>query len=356
MPDHPSALSATSGCSWSQAGGVLRVVLGLAACALVPLIAGCQSTATSGTTVMPSALPALREGPHEAVIGGVRHWYRVTGTCSPGAVPVVFLHGGPGEGSDRFATLIGPRLEGDLCMVYFDQRGSGRSDRSQDGDYAIPTLVADIEGLRQALGPPRIALVAHSFGVLLALEFAAAHPEHVTRLVLAGGVSDVPAAIQAQCERLAGANPEAHARAVEAAAGSGMPCNIFRALPGPEAEAFFEANMFPYPRTLALLDSVDAASGYENTGELGRALFAGGLLEYRFGGHDRLTMPVLVIAGLLDYQGGREPHRELVRRLPNARLLEYEESGHFMYVEEPDRFARNVVAFLSEPLGRRPSQ
>lgn len=355
MPDNHSARSATLDGSEPRTGSVLRVVLGLAACALIALTVGCRSASPPGATGATSA-PTLREGTHEAIIGGVRHWFRVAGECSRGAVPVVFLHGGPGEGSDRFATLIGPRLEADLCMVYFDQRGSGRSDRSGNGDYAIPTLVADIEGLRQALGVPRIALVAHSFGVLLALEYAAAHPGHATRLVLAGGVSDVPAAIQAQCERLAEVNPEAHARAVEAAADSDMPCNIFRALPGPEAEAFFEANMFPYPRTLALLDSVDAASGYENTGEMGRALFAGGLLEYHFASHERLTMPVLVIAGLLDYQGGREPHRNLVRRLPNARLLEYEASGHFMYVEEPDRFARDVVGFLTEPLRQSDSQ
>jgi len=350
MITHPSASPGPSG---PQAGGALRSVLGAVALIVGALSVGCQTTAPGDRV---AAAAAHREGPRETVINGVRHWYRVAGACERGAVPVVFLHGGPGEGSDRFATLIGPRLEGDLCMVYFDQRGSGRSARSPDGDYAIPTLVADIEGLREALGAPRIALVAHSFGVLLALEYAAAHPEHVTRLVLAGGVSDVPAAIEAQCERLAEVNAEAHARAVEAAAGSGMPCNIFRALPGPEAEAFFEANMFPYPRTLTLLDSVDAASGYENTGEMGRALFAGGLLQYQFARHDRLRMPVLVIAGLLDHQGGREPHRELVRRLPNARLLEYEASGHFMYVDEPARFARDVVAFLTEPLGRRPSQ
>jgi proline iminopeptidase len=234
-------------------------------------------------------------------------------------------------------------------MVYFDQRGSGRSDRPQNGDYAIPTLVADIQALRQVLGVPRIALIAHSFGVLLALEYAAEHPANVTRVVLSGGVSDLPAAIRAQCERLAEVNPEAYTRAKEAAAGGEMACDIFRALPGRQAETFFESNMFPDRRTLARIDSVDAANGYRNTGEMGRALFAGGLLQYRFARHEHLTMPVLVIAGLQDHQGGREPHRELVRRLPNARLLEYERSGHFMYVDEPERFTRDVTAFLSAP-------
>lgn len=324
-----------------------RVLLRMGRIGAVWILVALGACATPGEEASHPISPGLESGTRTAVIGGVEHWYRVAGECSPGSVPVVFLHGGPGEGSDRFATLAGPRLEDALCLVYFDQRGSGRSERPADGDYAISTLGTDIDGLRRLLGAPRIAIIAHSFGVLLALEYAAAYPEHVTRLVLAGGVSDVPAAIRAQCDRLALVDPEAHARALDLAAGTDMHCNIFRALPGPDAEAFFEANMFPDPTTLARLDSVDAASGYDHTGEMGRALFQGGLLEYRFSGHDRLTMPVLIIAGLLDHQGGREPHRTLARLLPRATLLELEGAGHFMYVDAPDRFAREVRRFLN---------
>ena len=322
--------------------------LAAVATALLSVLACQPSRASTATSAPPPAAlaPAIPTGPRDVVLNGLRHWYRVAGSCTAGAVPAVFLHGGPGEGSNRFASLIGPGLENDLCLVYFDQRGSGRSDRSPGGDYAIPTLVSDIEALRDSLGAPRIALLAHSFGVLLALEYAAEHPERVTRMVLAGGVSDVPAARRAMCERLAVVNPEAYARATVDTVPSDAGCKIHRALPGRQAEAFYESNMFPDRRTLARIDSVDSANGYRNTGEMGRALFAGGLLEYRFARHERLTMPVLVIAGLHDHQGGREPHRELVRRLPNARLAEYEGSGHFMYVDEPQRFARDVTEFL----------
>lgn len=326
---------------------ILTAAILATGCRPVTAPRGAVLDTTAKASSKAAALPrGLTAGEHMVVINGVHQWYRVAGACSAGTVPVVFLHGGPGEGSNRFATLIGLRLEPDLCMVYFDQRGSGRSERPQSGDYAIATLVADIGALQRELGVPRIALVAHSFGVLLALEYAAERPEQVTRVVLAGGVSDVPASIAAQCERLAIVNPQAYTRARELAAGSDMPCDIFRALPGPEAQAFFQSNMFPDRSTLATL-KVDAANGYKNTGEMGRALFAGGLLKYRFTRHGRLAMPVLVIAGLQDHQGGREPHRQLVRDLPNARLLEYEASGHFMYVDEPERFARDVIAFLN---------
>lgn len=310
-------------------------------------LAGCRTTFNGGTAGGEAPVPSLQTGVHEAVIGGVRHWYRVAGECAGGKPPVLFLHGGPGEGSDRFSTFAGPRLEDSLCMIYFDQRGSGRSDRAADGNYGIPTLTADIEGLRRTLGVPSMAIVAHSFGVLLALEYAASHAQHVSRMVLAGGVWDIPAALDAQCERLRELNPRAYARAAAAAAGSEPSCDLFRALSGPEMEAFFEANMFPDRRTLTLLASVDSASDYQHKGEMGRALFAGGLLTYRFTKHDRVSMPVLVIAGQEDHQGGTL-HRDLVRLLPRARLHEYEETGHFMYIERPERFARDVVSFMNE--------
>ena len=82
---------------------------------------------------------------------------------------------------------------------------------------------------------------------------------------------------------------------------------------------------------------------------MGGALFRGGLLNYRFTMPERLTMPVLVIAGRHDGTARPEGLRELARRLPNARFVAYERSGHFVYLDEPERFARDVIAFFTAP-------
>ena len=100
-------------------------------------------------------------------------WYREAGVGSTSTPPVVFLHDGPGYNSYSFAALKGPRLESTLRMIYLDQRGNGRSERSANRDYAMTTLVADVQALRQQFGVPRIAIIGHSFGTILALEYAA---------------------------------------------------------------------------------------------------------------------------------------------------------------------------------------
>jgi proline iminopeptidase len=282
----------------------------------------------------------LSLGAHNEVINGVRLWCRVAGQQQ--GTPVVFLHGGPGQGSETFARFAGPALERSHRIVYLDQRGSGRSEKHWKKEYSLDLMVDDIEQLRRHLGVEQLALIGHSFGTILALEYAAKYPQHLSHLVLSGTVVDFPAIIDLACARLEKVDPTTYAEAVaRLAKGSKRRCHIFVA-----PRKFIDGNMYPDPATMKLVDETDASDGMHNTGEIFGVLAKQGLLEYRFEGHGRLAMPVLAIAGAKDYQAAVEPVRAFVARLRNARLLEYEGRGHFMFVEDPERFARDVSSFL----------
>lgn len=341
---------------WAGAAGV-GVAL-LAACA--PASTQRSSVATAGGSTNASALPAgLRAGEHEYIVDGVRFWYRVGGNPTTTVAPVVFLHGGPGYNSYSFARLVGPRLEGSLLMVYFDQRGSGRSERPWTRDYALGTLVDDIEALREQLGVERINVIGHSFGGTLGLEYAAKYPERVSRFAFVGGLSDAVVSCRQRVERLRARYPDEVARALADTANRGVKdCDLeFRALRREEREAFNDAGIFQDSASKNLQARIDSASGLRNTGEMSRALFGSGMLDYRFSGHARLTMPVLVLHGRNDLAVGAEAPRELARALPNARFVEYESAAHFPYLNDPERFARDIVAFFTEPwtgTGRSP--
>ena len=317
-----------------------------AALVVVLLTSGCGGRAPG--SVGPESGAALATGEHQVVVNGVRLWYRVAGDGSEGVAPVVFLHGGPGQGSQSFAALAGPVLEPTLRMVYLDQRGSGRSERPWNWAYSVDLLVEDLEGVRRALGVERINLIGQSFGAVPALEYAARYPERVERMVIAAGLSDVPATMSAGCERLAEVYPEIYERAMADARAQGSDtCNLFGAITDQaERQAFFNRNMFPVAESERLITLHDTAGGLRNTGELGGAIFEQGFFTWRFTGHDRLTMPVLVVAGAQDYQIGLAPQRALADALPRAELLVYEGAGHFMYVDQPERFARDVSAFF----------
>ena len=104
---------------------------------------------------------------------------------NPAGKPAVFLHGGPGAGSDKRARqFFDPHH---YRIVVFDQRGCGRSRPSASlVENTTWHLVADIERLRKHLGIERWLVFGGSWGSTLALAYAEAHPERVTELVLRG--------------------------------------------------------------------------------------------------------------------------------------------------------------------------
>ena len=324
---------------------LLRSLAALLAVATVPTFLNSCATATMDRAdAFPSG--AMRIGEHRATLNGSTIWYRVAGRWNGRSAPVVYLAGGPGGNSYPFEKVGGPQLERDRLVVYYDQRGTGRSERPESGDYAISTLVDDIEALRVHLGVPRISLLAHSFGAVLALEYGAKYPDRLEAAVLAGPLWNAPSSCVEHIERLAVLRPEAYAQLMA----RGMPAedDACGASPirGRERERITEANMFPNPATQALLNRLETESQLTNTGELGRAVFQQGLTRYRFSGAPRVTAPVLVIGGSKDYAAGPRTQRRLADVLPHGRYLEYEGLGHWMFLEDPERFARDAATFL----------
>lgn len=105
--------------------------------------------------------------------------YKVAGNGKP----CLYIHGGPGQGFDSFELMKGNNLEKKLTMIYFDQRGSGSSEKA--ANYHMETMLKDIETLRKHLGIKKFYLLAHSFGGMIATEYANEYPEHVEGLILA---------------------------------------------------------------------------------------------------------------------------------------------------------------------------
>ncbi|MGZ3419960.1 MAG: prolyl aminopeptidase [Polyangiales bacterium] len=104
---------------------------------------------------------------------------------NPNGKPVVFLHGGPGGGTEpKMRRFFDPSA---YRIVLFDQRGCGKSTpHAELGENTTWHLVADIERIREHLGIERWQVFGGSWGSTLALAYAEEHPERVTELVLRG--------------------------------------------------------------------------------------------------------------------------------------------------------------------------
>jgi len=101
-----------------------------------------------------------------------------------GGEPLVLLHGLASNA--RIWDLTAPLLAGGFRIVALDQRGHGLSDKP-DGGYDFASISGDLAAFVQGLGLERPALVGHSWGANVALQFAADHPDGVSALALVDG-------------------------------------------------------------------------------------------------------------------------------------------------------------------------
>ncbi|HEV2148843.1 MAG TPA: alpha/beta fold hydrolase [Longimicrobiaceae bacterium] len=129
---------------------------------------------------------AAGEVPREGYLpgaAGARIFYRVLGN---GPDTIVAVHGGPGAGMNAILSELEPLAE-NHTVIFYDQRGGGRSELPQDTSLlAMRYFVDDLEALRRFFGLERMSIIAHSFGPVLVAHYAREHPERIERMVFFG--------------------------------------------------------------------------------------------------------------------------------------------------------------------------
>ena len=104
-------------------------------------------------------------------------------------MPIVVLHGGPGMDQSYLLPQM-LELAKDHDVIFYDQRGSGRSAiQPLDPDQInMKRFVKDLEAVRKYFGFQKMILLGHSWGGILAAEYAIAYPQHVAGLILMDSV------------------------------------------------------------------------------------------------------------------------------------------------------------------------
>jgi pimeloyl-ACP methyl ester carboxylesterase len=264
-----------------------------------------------------------------------------------GSGPILVCHpGGPGFSSRYFGDLAG--LGGQFTLVLLNPRGTEGSDRPADPRaYETDDYVADLDELRAHLGVERMLLLGHSHGGVVAQAYAARHPERVERLVLASTL----ARFQAEQE-------QAMQAAMAAKAGEPWYEDATDALRAEQAgewgtdeelAAIVRRELPFYFRTYGGREQ-RYVQGLEGEVPVGDALklfneeiFASFDLRPELG---RITAPTLVLTGEDDFICGPVCAEEIANGAAGAELVLVPDCGHFVFVEQPDRFAAAVGGFL----------
>ena len=251
--------------------------------------------------------------------------------------PTVVLHGGPGAHHDYLLPGFDVLAEG-RTLVYYDQRGGGRSPVEREVPVGWREHVTDLDALRELWGLERLVIAGYSWGGLLAMLYAVEHPDRVERLAL---VSPAPAwrAARESFERrfaernLAPSLQEERRRLRE----SGMRES------DPEAyqRRVFELSVVPY---FADPSRVGGLTAFRVTGRTQQEVW-NSLGDYDLRpALSRLDLPALVLHGEED-PIPLESARAVADAL-GAPFHALRDCGHVPHVEAPEAFRRLLDPFL----------
>ena len=220
-------------------------------------------------------------------------------------------------------------------MVYFDLPGHGRS--PDPADYSFAGMVSAIDEVRATLALQRVTLLGSSYGGFLSLHYALAHPEHVERLIL---VDTAPSfgfretslriakeraspsmlgALQHLWDDSLANDGEFHAAWREL-----LPL-YFHALDSARVRALADAGTYRLDTRRKILPEF---ATYDVRGRLGE-----------------ISAPTLILAGRHDWITSIEQAQQLNAGIHRSRLVIFEESGHYPFIEEPARFCEIVKSF-----------
>ncbi|MCW2276960.1 alpha/beta fold hydrolase [Heliophilum fasciatum] len=284
-----------------------------------------------------------------AQVNGIRLFFDIEGSShvvqgpSMRRKPVCFLlHGGPGSDHSDFKPWLSPLAE-DMQLVYIDHRGNGRSERCHPSTYTIAQMADDVEALRQYLGLDDIMLLGHSFGGMVAMEYALRYPRHATHLILANTTAN------ADCLR----------RVAESAASVANPTqrNLLPLLfaghlnSETEYEYWWEQCLPLYFHRTSRQTMQEMCARCQGSFEVCQYMFRHEIPHFNLTPHlHHIQASTLIVAAQHDWVTPTCCAIDMVNRIPGAKLAVFDDTGHMPFVEAPEEFNRLIKGFIEAGL------
>jgi len=254
--------------------------------------------------------------------------------------PMIVLHGGPDFDHGYLLPDL-DRLADAFRLIYYDQRGRGRSAEGvQPDDVTLASDVGDLDRVRQHFQLESPALLGHSWGAVLALEYTLRYPTRVSHLVLMNpapaSASDVAVLRKAYLQKLGADMDRQRTIMASAAYQDGDPAAVV---------ARYRIHFKPalarpqdYEKLMAAMKAGFVSQGKEGIVKA-RAVEDRLMRDtWELDGYDllpklrNLSVPTLVIWGDHDFIPA-EIAEHVAPAIPNARLVTIRNCGHFAYLE-----------------------
>ena len=286
------------------------------------------------------ALP-IEEG-YVTVPGG-RVWYKVVGSSDE--TPLLILHGGPGLPHNYLSPL--ENLASGRPVIFYDQLGCGKSDGPNDPNlWQATRFVEELREVQHSLNLERVHILGHSWGSMLAVDYALTQPAGLESLVLASPCLSMPRFLE---------DVTTYRKQ--------LPTEIQEVLDQHEtagttaSEEYQEAVMVFYTRHLCRIDPWPepfnvAAAGfnsevYHTMWGPSELCITGNLATFDRTDHlHKITVPTLLTCGRFD-ETTPETTTWYQSLIQGAELTIFEQSSHMPHLEEAEHYLRIIKQFLS---------
>jgi proline-specific peptidase len=258
--------------------------------------------------------------------------------------PLVLMHGGPGA---DFHTMLSLKpLANQFTLVFYDHRCNGHSTGAAVETMTMENLTADADALRQALGFEKWAVLGHSFGGYVALEYALRYPDKLSHLLLINSGGDYRWARENAAKVLEqrGFSPELVELARRHLSGEIEPREMMPTLMklGKAYTPHLSPRQVPHSIINGLLTKLQPEA----------MIFGETQVLRNWNVMDRLPeihVPTMVLAGREDFIYPPESQEQLVAAIPNARLEFIDQAGHSPHLEQPGKVIGLIRDFLLAP-------
>lgn len=298
----------------------------------------------------PAKSDGVRMIPIETELGTFNVWTKRVGD-NP-RIKLLLLHGGPAATHEYFEIFDSFLPGADIEFYYYDQLGSFYSDQPDDTRlWTIPRFVEEVEQVRKALGltPDNFYLLGHSWGGILAMEYALKYQQNIKGLFISNMMASAPAygayADDVLAKRL---DPAAlvEIRALEAAKDFDNPRyeevlmqeHYVRHVLRMPADQWPDSVLRAFEHT-----NKDIYVMMQGPSEFG----IGGTLATwdRTADIHKITVPTLVTVARWDSMDPAHM-RWMVEEMPNARALELPDGSHMSMYDDQERYFEGLIAFL----------
>ncbi|WML44554.1 alpha/beta fold hydrolase [Neobacillus sp. PS3-40] len=290
----------------------------------------------------------MKNGEYRLMINGIYHWIKVEGQEN-NTIPLFIIHGGPGGNLYFFERTIGPLLSKERTIIYYEQRGCGRSGSpGTDNAYTFKELIGDFKELQERTGFDKVDLLGYSFGGELALEIAHALPNKINKIILSspsliglkiqyliqlvGFMSIGDTTLVHKVEQILSQQNSIEEKYLE----------IWKSVDSESVDRLFFENQNIAKEYRRLTEE----SGLVNTGLMLKALQNNPPKIPLFERLKDIHQSILIITGAQDRNSGLAISNLIHRNLINSKLILFNKSAHFPYLEETDNFIEKLSAFL----------